>query len=267
MSVGCGNMTLILFPNGVTWLYDCNITYEEEDNILSYLRRAMNGRRQLDLFICSHRDADHMRGIRTLHDAFPIALIADSDLPGTTTDSSEYLEYMKLRREIGSKVIKPRTVQDVGGAVARWMNAADQDFSDANDQSIVLKIEYNSNSVLLPGDTSFRPWKDKILPYYSVDKISSDILLASHHGSLSFFDDPADEKNYFTDHIRKIKPAMTILSIGPNVHDLPDAKAISFYEKYSTGSKKGNKLRRTDEHGNIKLELKEDDGWLISIDQ
>jgi len=53
--------------------------------------------------------------------------------------------------------------------------------------------------------------------------------------------------NYYTEHIRKITPAMTIVSVGPNVHDLPDKKAMELYEKHSTGSSQGNKVFTTEE--------------------
>jgi beta-lactamase superfamily II metal-dependent hydrolase len=105
------------------------------------------------------------------------------------------------------------------------------------------------------------------MPYYSAEKVSATILLGAHHGSLTFFDDPNDTKNYYTDHIKTINPAMTIISVGPNVYDLPDKKALELYEKYTRGSDKGNKLYTTEEKGNMKLTLKFDGGWSLSVNQ
>src|SRR5208283_1875031 len=110
---------------------------------------------------------------------------------------------------------------------------------DANDQSIVMKIEHGNRSLLLAGDTSFAPWKDKILPFYSDEKLGANILLGSHHGSLTFFDDPSDDKSYYTAHMKKIAPEMTLISVGPNSFDLPDDKAMELYAKFSSGSSKG----------------------------
>lgn len=267
INVGCGNMTLLLYPNGTTHLYDCNLTEDNKKDTIAYLKKAMGQRRGFNAFVCSHRDADHMRGIKIVHEAFPVAAIWDADVPGTSTDTSEYLEYMGLRRKLPSKVIEARTYQDIGEVVVRWMNSKDDRFSDANDQSIVMKLEYKGNSALLAGDTSYRPWKEAILPHYSAEKLKASIFLAPHHGSLTFFDDPSDEKNYYTEHIRKITPAMTIVSVGPNVHDLPDKKAMELYEKHSTGSSQGNKVFTTEEKGNMKLVLKADGGWTLSANQ
>ena len=266
LDVGCGNMTLILFPNGTTYLYDCNITDDNAACVLTYLKKAMVGRKSIDVFVCSHRDCDHMRGLRRVHNRYPIGTIRDAGVEGTSCDAGEYLDYMRLRREIGSSDIKPMTYLGVDGATVRFMNAAYEDLWDANDQSVVMKVEFGTASALLAGDTSFRPWKDKILPYYSDAKIQTEVLLASHHGSLAFFDDPSDERNYYTTHLRKLSPAMTLVSVGVNVHDLPDSKALEMYEKYSRGSNKGNKVYRTDHQGNMKLTLN-GKGWSLSTKQ
>lgn len=172
IDAGCGNMTLLLFPEGTTYLYDCNVTDDNEDEVLEYLSKAMGSRTTIDAFICSHRDADHMRGIKKVHAEYPIQAIWDPGLEGTTTDSPEYEAYMALRRDVGGKDIKARTRQEVDGTTVRWVNSKDDRLTDGNDQSIVMKIECDGSSVLLAGDTSFRPWKDIILPFYDDDKLS-----------------------------------------------------------------------------------------------
>lgn len=267
IDVGIGNMTLLRFPNGKTYLFDCNVTDDNEEDVIGYLSKAMGSRENIDVFICSHRDADHMRGIKKVHDEYPIGEIRDASVPGTTTDSPEYEDYMDLRRRLGGSTIKARKCRDVGNVRLRFMNAADDEFTDANDQSIVLKIEYGNSSTILAGDTSFRPWRERILPFYSDSDLSADILLGSHHGSLSFFDDPDDEQYYYMEHLRKINPDMTIISVGPNVHDLPDKEAMKFYKKYSSGSNKGNKVYATEDQGNMKLVLKSEGGWTIKKNQ
>jgi len=174
---------------------------------------------------------------------------------------------MALRRDIGARTIEAYTKLEVGDATVRYMNAANEDFSDANDQSVVMKVEYAGSSVFLAGDTSFRPWREGILHDYSDEKLRANILLASHHGSLSFFDDPSDKQHYYTAHMKKINPAMTLISVGPNVWDLPDDKAIELYTNCSSGSNHGNKVFRTDEKGNMKLVLKAEGGWSINVNQ
>ena len=99
---------------------------------------------------------------------------------------------------------------------------------------------------------------------YDVESLSSSLLLASHHGSLTFFDDPRDKKHYYLDHLRKISPDVTIVSVGDNSFGHPEEKALEFYETGSAGSKQGDKVFRTDIHGNIRVTLKTKGGWELN---
>lgn len=262
IDVGCGNMVLIR-TSSLKVIYDCNITDDNEGSVFRYLRRTIGAGKNIDIFICSHRDTDHMRGIRRLHAAFPIAKIYDTGVAGTDPDCDEYEDYMNLRRTINYLEINSGTSADFGDTKFRFMNSKRPDYSDANEQSIVLKLEHKGGSFcMLGGDTNFRPWKEKILPRYGAD-VKSDIFYAPHHGSLDFFDDPSDAKSYYTSHIKAISPAMTIISVGPNVHDLPNNKAVELYEKYSSGSSQGNKVFTTETKGTMRLELKDEGGWTL----
>ena len=266
INVGIGNMSLIHMPDSTTFLVDCNVTEENKEKVLGYLKKAMGGKKNINIFVNSHRDADHMRGIDLVHKQHPIGKIWDSGVPGTTTTSNEYKVYMAYRREIGFKEIKPRVYWDYGEAKLQSMNSKDENLSGPNEQSIVVKVEYKGGSVLLAGDTNFKPWKTKILPYYT-SRAKCSILLAAHHGSITFFDDPADEENYYTAHIKKINPEMTIISVGPNVHGLPDENAIKLYEKHTTDSKQGHKIYTTKKQGNMRLTMKDEGGWSLSSKQ
>lgn len=265
IDVGCGNMVLIQ-TSTKNVVYDCNITDDNEGRVLGYLTRWLGSQASIDMFICSHRDADHMRGIKRLHSSFPIATIFDSGVTGINPYSNEYQDYMDLRRRLGYTEIKARTYDTYGDTTFRWMNSESPDYSDPNAQSIVLKLEHDGgHSCLLAGDTDFKPWKEKILPYYG-QRVKSDILLAPHHGSLTFFDDPSGP-HYYVEHIKRISPAMTLISVGPNVHGLPDKTAIALYTKYSAGSNRGNKVFTTEDKGNMRLVLRSDVEWGLHAHQ
>ncbi len=268
IDVGQGNMVFLQLSDGTRMLYDCNVTDENEDRVLGYLANVMGWGSRMNIFVNSHRDADHMRGITRLHQYFPIQKIWDSGVTGNTPNSSEYRDYMALRRSVGYVEIERRKRWTFGQSLVRVMNAKNEDIpDDANAQSIVIKVEHLDNgfkaigSAMLTGDSDAQTWRYSVLPFYKVSDVKSDILLASHHGSLSFFDDPADDKHYYLDHLRGIAPAMTIVSVGDNSHGHPETKALEFYEQYSAGSNKGNKLKRTDHNGTIRVSLNDDGQW------
>jgi beta-lactamase superfamily II metal-dependent hydrolase len=267
LDVECGNMAICLNPDGTCIVIDCNITTDNMDTVLDYVEQVIGQGNSIDVFINTHRDADHMRGICDLHDQHSIKEIWDPDVPGTTTDSPEYQAYMRLRRSVKTATIKPRKYYEWGSAKYRCMNGKQADYSDTNQQSVVVKIEYKTKecSVLFAGDTDYRPWKEKILPNYTDIDLESAILIAAHHGSDSFFVDPANTQHYYEDHIKKIRPAMTLISVGPNPHGLPDYNAVELYKKHSSGSNKGNKVYTTSEKKNMKIYLKDNGGWGISV--
>ena len=275
VNVGQGNMALIQCADGSKFVVDCNITDGNQSRVLDYLAAQIGRGSRLHAFICTHRDADHMRGVQVLHKHFPIGEVWDSGYPGTSTDTPEYRAYMRLRNDIGADVKERRTRHDFGRTRFRYLSAKDGRLEkNANAQGIVLKVEHLSSdkaaiegSTILTGDSDASTWKDGILEDYSAGDVSCDILLAGHHGSITFFDDPADEKRYYTDHIKAITPDMVIVSVGKNPHGHPDAKALELYEKYSTGSRQGNKVYRTDKQGTMKLVLKDGGSWNLGARQ
>lgn len=270
IDVGQGNMVLIEASNGEYYICDCNVTNDNENRVLNYLDAVIGWQSNISAFICTHRDADHMRGIKKIHNYFPIQSIWDSGHPGTTTNSSEYTDYMDLRRRVGSEEKKKLTRQDLGQTRLRYLSAKDERLEkNANAQGLVIKLEHlNSSNVgsstILTGDCDAETWRYGILEDYSVSDVSTSILMGGHHGSITFFDDPADTKHYYEEHMRAIKPAMTIISVGNNSHGHPDKKAIELYEKHSTGSKQGNKVFTTQGKGTMKLTLK-DSGWALNV--
>ena len=275
INVGQGNMALVKCSNGASFVVDCNITEDNQDRVLGYIAAQIGRGSSLQAFICTHRDADHMRGVRVLHDNFPLKGVWDSSYPGTSTDTTEYEAYMSLRREVGFKVIEKKTFKDYGRTRFRYLSAKDSRLpNNANEQGVVLKVEQRTSdsstiesSTILPGDSGAPTWRHGILQDYLPGEISCDILMAGHHGSITFFDDPDDDKHYYTRHIRAMEPAMVIVSVGNNPYGHPDKKALELYKKYASGSKKGNKLYRTDLQGTMKLTLKAGGGWNLSINQ
>lgn len=270
VDVGQGNMVLIKADNGIRFVFDCNITQDNEFRVLDYVAKVFGKGNAIGAFICSHRDADHMRGVRKLHAQNPISQIWDTDAPGDNTYSAEYKEYMALRRDVKNVIIKRGMSQNSGKTRLLFMSDADERVpNNVNDQGIVIKVEQRSQmgdsclaSVMLPGDSNAQVWRDGILRDYAATEVQSSILMAAHHGSNSFFDIPGD-RYWYTSHIEAIKPAMVIISVGANTHGHPDKQALSLYENYATGSNERHKVARTDQKGTMKLTLKTEGGWAL----
>ena len=271
IDVGQGNMVLVQCADGTNFMVDCNITEANETRVLNYVANQIGQKGQLQAFICTHRDADHMRNVRKLHNRFRILSVWDSGYPGTSTNTDEYKEYMKLRNDVGHRVLEKQTYKDYGRTRLRYLSGKDDRLpKNANDQGLVIKVEQRNadmsrvlGSTILTGDGGYAVWKDGIMKDYDSSEVSCDILMAAHHGSLDFFDDP-NSRYYYEAHVKAISPDMTIVSVGKNSYGHPDPTALRLYEKHSSGSKQKNKLLRTDKRGTMKLNLKPEGSWQIT---
>jgi beta-lactamase superfamily II metal-dependent hydrolase len=286
LDVGEGLMCLIVFPNNTTFLFDCNVTNDNEARILSYLGRHIPSRwdpneekylQWIDVFVNSHRDDDHYRGLSKVNNKYPIKSIWDSGQTGATTQSSDYQYYMRLRRAVRGKygenaVIVPKPSQyplaTINGAEIYCLNSS-LEYNDEfryltyekfislvesrsiqegkiqHTNSIVFSIKYSDRVLLLTGDSDYLSWRDKIMPHFEdTELLKTNILVASHHGSRSFFtdeslNDTVDlEKNpetTYIEHIYEIAPSITVIPCDnyKSAHH-PNKDALKIYKENTT---------------------------------
>ena len=287
---GAGLMHLIIFPDNTVMLFDCNVTNDKEEEIINYLGNVIpfkydydidEERQIIDVFVNSHRDEDHYRGLKKIHKQFEIKSIWDSGQSGENTDSSDYQYYMRLRRTLKEDsednlfVPTPSNemIESFGG-VDIYCLAAERDFEyvesasliehEAKKQhtnSMVLLMVYQGRKMLLTGDSDWKSWKEQIVSNFDGIKPNyedTDILVASHHGSRSFFteEDCIDEEEYpdttYIESIELINPVITLISCADyNYKDyhLPNKEAMELYKEYT--SHKDLQIHTTYEKGTL----------------
>ena len=259
IDVGQGNMVLVQCANGTNFIVDCNLTENNWNRVRNYLISQVNG---LRAFICTHRDADHMRGIRALHNLFPFTEIWDSGFRGDSVDTDEYKEYIKLREELNAYAINKGFSINFGQTYLYFISAQDNRLpQNSNDQGLVIKVVQRNSatsipSAILTGDGSRSVWQDGIMKDYTAAQVSCDVLMAAHHGSWDFFQ--ISEQYYYDAHMRAINPYLTVVSVGPNNYGHPDPNALKLYTQFSKGMSGGAKVWRTDQQHNMKLVLQDD---------
>ena len=113
------------------------------------------------------------------------------------------------------------------------INLNTYNFGDANDDSLVLSLDFMGKKFLFMGDASVKT-EEKILERYDVD---CDILKIGHHGSNT----STSEK-----FLKAASPNEAIVSCGAkNKYGHPHEEIIERLKKYNV------KIRRTDEEGTI----------------
>lgn len=286
---GSGLMHLIIFPDNTVMLFDCNVTNENKDTIISFLDRhipakydedSKKAEKNIDIFVNSHRDEDHYRGLKKIHEKFKIKSIWDSGQSGESTESTDYNYYMYLRRELKKKSEDNLIVPTPSNAILKTIGdvdiyclAAEADFVYRNTtmlehaakiqhtNSMVLLMVYRGRKLLLTGDSDWKSWKEQIVSNFNdiePNYENTDILIASHHGSRSFFTDEEtiDLEKYpdttYIESIELINPIITLISCADynykNYH-LPNKEAMELYKEHT--SEGSDQIHTTHEKGNL----------------
>lgn len=209
IDVGQGDSILIESPSGKTMLIDGGVKGAGQQ-IVSYLKEL--GINKLDIVVATHPDADHIGGLIPVLDNMTIEQFYDSGKVHT----SQTFEEMLTR--IDEKNI-PYHVPKIGDDIefdkdvnVKILNANDQ-ATDNNDASIVLKMTYGNVSFLLTGDAGVALEKE-MLQY----DVKATVLKAGHHGS---------NTSSSEEFIQAVKPEVTILSYGEdNKYGHPHAEIV-----------------------------------------
>lgn len=110
--------------------------------------------------------------------------------------------------------------------------------------AIVLAIKYAGCTILLTSDSDWKAWKNKIVPHFAkTGLLQANILVASHHGSRSFFTDEAanddidpqeNPDNTYVESLDYINPSITLISCGDyDQFHHPNEDAMELYKKHA----------------------------------
>lgn len=279
VNCGAGLTLLIIFPDDTVMLYDCNLvdddghTKRNKEYILNLFSEVIpfkcddDGvkKQYIDIFVNSHRDTDHLKGLKEVNQKFHIHSIWDSGQSGANVDNLDYKYYMSLRNTLKGKSKENLVVPTPSGGVFRSYGDAEiYVLSDAaefvakgdvalfeaadkiqHQKCMVLLICYEGRKMLLTGDSGWDAWRDIIVPNFenaNVNYENTDILIASHHGSRTFFTgkEEIDEEKYpedtYTESISLINPTITLISCAEyeyKGYHHPSKDAVELYKNHS----------------------------------
>lgn len=288
--VGQGDATLMIIPDRENHKYVLIDSNKDEKNNGVDIAKLLNSKIPSGelIFINTHPHKDHLKGIDEIHKEVTIGEIWHSGHLPHKDSREEYDKMRDIISKIGSeneyylRGSKENNVMHTDkketSKVKKKIGEVDfQVFSPAkyvceeidnedpetrrkqiHEQCGVIKFTYKEKSILITGDSDKETWTEHITTYYN-DCLSANVLSASHHGSRSFFKDGEDDKNPFTDHIKKINPEYLIISAPKNSpHDHPHSDAMEIYKKYiskeciyNLGEKEKSLIVDIDVNGNI----------------
>ena len=192
-------LSVLVECDGQFMLYDGG-NVDDGSLIVSYLQSQ--GVEQLEYVFCSHAHEDHVGGLAAALAYFPAYHVYS---PVTDASTKCFQDFVKYTQQQGLQVEVPAvgTMWPLGGATVTMLGPVAQ-YSDTNDTSIVLRIDYGSTSFLLTGDMEKTAETDLV---NSGANLRADVLQVGHHGSSTSTSYP---------FLNAVLPELGVISCGVN---------------------------------------------------
>lgn len=112
----------------------------------------------IDYLVCTHAHADHCGGMKAVIAAFPVRTLYSS----VTSSSNGAFQRVMRAAETANLAI---TVPNVGdtfslGSATVTVLGPQKHYSDVNNQSLILRVDYGSNAFLFTGDAEYESETD-----------------------------------------------------------------------------------------------------------
>lgn len=233
--VGNADSTLIQ-TGGQAMLIDAG-NNKDGDDVVAFLRS--HGVTRLDYVIATHPDADHIGGMDDVIEAFPVTTYIMSVMPEAITPTTKtYWEVLEALDNSDAEVAEaePGRTYPLGEGTFTILGPAGE-FDDANDMSVVCRLDFGNRRFLFTGDAEKAA--ENALMARDRDALRADYLKVGHHGSRTSTQDS---------FLSAVSPSVATISCGAgNSYGHPHDVTLKTLKKH------GVAVYRTDLQGVITL--------------
>lgn len=218
IDVGQGDSTLVC-SDGKYMLIDTG-DRDGENTLINHLKER--GVKKLDYLVLTHPHADHIGEAAEIVEGFKIGKIIMPRVPDDLTPtSSVYEDLLDAAADKGLKIRAARNESFELGEISVQTYAAEGEYSNLNDYSVVLRLTHGENSFLITGDCEKQ--EESELLKRGCD-VSADVLKVGHHGS---------DTSSTSQWLKEVGAQYAVISCGAdNKYGHPDEETYSRICKY-----------------------------------
>ena len=188
IDVGQGDSSLIITPTGKTVLIDGGGGKSDDDfdvgknTLLPYL--LDRGIKRINYIVVSHFDSDHCNGLIAVLENIKVDNVVISKQSDICKEYTNIIEIIK-KKKIDVIVVKESDKLVLDNSVTLEILYPEEElkFLDINNNSIIIRLEYNNFSALFTGDIEKEAEKVLLNKYKNTNKLKSTLLKVAHHGS------------------------------------------------------------------------------------
>ena len=205
LDVGQGDCIFLRSPRA-TWLIDrgsSSVKNVGTYRIIPFL--TYYGEEKVDYVLASHSDEDHISGIREL---LQEGCVRNLVLTRAGTGDEKYMQLAALAREKGTDVIfieKGSSWRDGRWKFTCLYPGRDLEADNANDLSMVVRVDAGDLGMLFTGDISSRAEEQILSSCRPEDLAGIDILKCAHHGSRT---------SSCSQFLARVSPRAAVISCG-----------------------------------------------------
>jgi competence protein ComEC len=237
LDVGQGDAILVQTPDGRRILIDGG---PDPTALLSELGRVVPfWDRSLDLVVLTHPDSDHLTGLLAVLERHQVARVLEpsqADIAPLAASWRERLEHDHIPRTIAQRGMSISQGDVLLTVLHPGLKPLTGAASDANNNSIMLRIDYGATSLLLAGDAESEAEAEMLKAGVP---LRANLLKVAHHGS---------NGSTSAAFLAAVSPREAVIQVGANnsfghparelLERLADARA---------------EILRTDKHGRIEV--------------
>jgi len=208
------------------------VTTAEINRILNYLKKY--GITNLDYLVATHPHADHIGAMAAV--VKEMDSIGEVLMPDATNTTATFKNFLKAieDKDISMTIPEPGDIFMLGEARMQVLAPNSSSYSDVNDYSIVLRVEFGAKTFLLTGDAEAKSEREQ---FGNVLPLKADVLKVGHHGSRT-----SSSQAY----LDSVDPAYAIISCGTgNSYGHPHSESVTRLAAMNV------EIYRTDLHGTI----------------